>query len=226
MKDDTPSRPAVHALLTDGATVRIRPVEPGDHDQLERLYAEMSPDNRRLRFFSAGSRSAGLAVDTGPCSPNAPDRSSASSTTSPPPTRRTPPNSPSRSPTACTTGAWEPCSSSTSSRSSGPDGITAFTADALSDNHEVLRLFANLGLTATRRFGGPEAHCTIDLHVDETYLTASDARGRTADVASLEPLLKPRSIAVVGTCRRPTRLGGTRPAAPPSRRQTVHSVRE
>ncbi|MFG6298467.1 GNAT family N-acetyltransferase, partial [Streptomyces rochei] len=87
------------------------------------------------------------------------------------------------------------------------DGITAFTADALSDNHEVLRLFADLGLTATRHFDGPEVHCAIDLHVDETYLTASEARGRTADVASLEPLLKPRSIAVVGAGRRPGSVG-------------------
>ncbi|MFJ7022996.1 hypothetical protein ACIQUW_32015 [Streptomyces sp. NPDC101117] len=45
MKDDMPPRPAVHALLTEGTTVCIRAVEPGDHDQLEGLYAEMSPDN-------------------------------------------------------------------------------------------------------------------------------------------------------------------------------------
>ncbi|MZG15166.1 hypothetical protein GTY44_16995, partial [Streptomyces sp. SID5914] len=71
MKDDTPHRPAVHALLTDGTTVRLRPVEPRDHDQLEGLYTEMSPDNRRLRFFSAGSRSAGPAADT-VCAPARP----------------------------------------------------------------------------------------------------------------------------------------------------------
>jgi hypothetical protein len=63
MKDDMPHRPAVHALLADGTTIRIRAVEPGDHDQLEGLYAEMSPENLRLRFFSAGLRSAGLAAD-------------------------------------------------------------------------------------------------------------------------------------------------------------------
>ncbi|MEU9552049.1 acetate--CoA ligase family protein [Streptomyces werraensis] len=64
MRDDTSYRPSVHALLKDGTTVRIRAVEPGGHDRLEGLHAEMSPDKRRLRFFSANSRSAGLATDT------------------------------------------------------------------------------------------------------------------------------------------------------------------
>ncbi|GAA2398258.1 hypothetical protein GCM10010378_45890 [Streptomyces viridochromogenes] len=45
MKDDTPHRRAVHAHFTDGTTVRIRAVEPGDRDQLDGLYAGMSPDN-------------------------------------------------------------------------------------------------------------------------------------------------------------------------------------
>ncbi|BET46015.1 bifunctional GNAT family N-acetyltransferase/acetate--CoA ligase family protein [Kitasatospora aureofaciens] len=216
MKDDTPHRPAVHALLTDGTTVRIRPVEPRDHDQLEGLYTEMSPDNRRLRFFSAGSRSAGPAADT-VCAParrghrallaeragqviglaeyhaadDAPHTAELAVAVADGLHHR-----------GVGTLLVEHLVSAART-----DGITAFTADALSDNHEVLRLFADLGLTVIRHFDGPEAHCTIDLHVDETYLTASEARGRTADVASLEPLLKPRSIAVVGAGRRPASVG-------------------
>lgn len=48
---DVTDRPPVHALLADGSTVCIRPVRPGDHEQIEGLYEEMSPENRRLRFF-------------------------------------------------------------------------------------------------------------------------------------------------------------------------------
>lgn len=44
------ARPAVHALLADGTTVRVRAVEPEDRDQLHRLYEEMSPENLRMRF--------------------------------------------------------------------------------------------------------------------------------------------------------------------------------
>ncbi|MFM9559344.1 N-acetyltransferase family protein, partial [Streptomyces caniscabiei] len=43
------------------------------------------------------------------------------------------------------------------------DGITTLTADTLADNHEILRLFAGLGLYVDRRREGPEVHCTIAL---------------------------------------------------------------
>ncbi|MFD5056114.1 bifunctional acetate--CoA ligase family protein/GNAT family N-acetyltransferase [Streptomyces tendae] len=216
MKDDTPHRPAVHALLTDGTTVRIRAVEPRDHDQLEGLYAEMSPDNRRLRFFSAGSRSAGPAADT-VCAPARPGHRALLAERAGQVIGLAEYHAADDAPHTAELAVA--VADGLHHRGVGTllvehlvsaartDGITAFTADALSDNHEVLRLFADLGLTATRHFDGPEAHCTIDLHVDETYLTASEARGRTADVASLELLLKPRSIAVVGAGRRPGSVG-------------------
>ncbi|MFD5240331.1 bifunctional acetate--CoA ligase family protein/GNAT family N-acetyltransferase [Streptomyces tendae] len=216
MKDDTPHRPAVHALLTDGTTVRIRAVEPRDHDQLEGLYAEMSPDNRRLRFFSAGSRSAGPAADT-VCAPARRGHRALLAERAGQVLGLVEYHAASDAPHTAELAVA--VADGLHHRGVGTllvehlvsaartDGITAFTADALSDNHEVLRLFADLGLTATRHFDGPEAHCTIDLHVDETYLTASEARGRTADVASLKPLLKPRSIAVVGAGRRPGSVG-------------------
>ncbi|MER5826862.1 CoA-binding protein, partial [Streptomyces mirabilis] len=87
------------------------------------------------------------------------------------------------------------------------DGVTTFTADALSENHEVLRLFTDLGLRVGRRFEGPEVRCTIALDEDDTYLAAVEARGRAADVASLEPLLRPDAVAVVGAGRRPGSVG-------------------
>ncbi|MFJ1811171.1 MULTISPECIES: hypothetical protein [unclassified Streptomyces] len=48
MTDDLLDRPAVHALLADGTTVRIRPALPGDHEQLQGFYEEMPPENRRV----------------------------------------------------------------------------------------------------------------------------------------------------------------------------------
>ncbi|MCX4767925.1 GNAT family N-acetyltransferase [Streptomyces sp. NBC_01275] len=87
------------------------------------------------------------------------------------------------------------------------EGITAFTADALSENHEVLRLFADLGLRTSRRFEGPEVRCTVHLDQDDAYLSAVEARGRSADVASLLPLLRPSVVAVVGAGRTPGSVG-------------------
>ena len=68
MSHDVPNRPPVHALLVDGTTVCIRPVDPPDHDQLQGLYEEMSAENLRLRFFSVSRRSAALAADRA-CAP-------------------------------------------------------------------------------------------------------------------------------------------------------------
>ncbi|MFE4695727.1 GNAT family N-acetyltransferase [Streptomyces sp. NPDC056738] len=87
------------------------------------------------------------------------------------------------------------------------EGITTFTADALSENHAVLRLFADLGLRMTRRFEGPEVRCVIRLDQDDAYLAAVEARGRAADVASLLPLLRPEVVAVVGAGRTPGSVG-------------------
>ncbi|MFF6995516.1 GNAT family N-acetyltransferase [Streptomyces sp. NPDC008313] len=216
MKDDMSHRSPVHALLADGTTVRIRGVAPGDHDQLEGLYQEMSPENLRRRFFSVSPRSACLAADT-VCTP----------------ARRG-----HRALLAERAGQViglaeyhagddaQDCAELALAVAEGlhhqgvgtllvehlvssarADGITTFTADALSENQEVLRLFADLGLRVTRSFEGPEVRLAIALDQDDTYLAATEARGRTADIASLRPLLRPRVIAVVGAGRRPGSVG-------------------
>ncbi|MGW7045577.1 bifunctional acetate--CoA ligase family protein/GNAT family N-acetyltransferase [Streptomyces avermitilis] len=217
MTNDTLSRPTVHALLSDGTTVCIRPVLPGDHEQLQGLYEDMSAENLRLRFFAASRRSAALAADRA-CAPPHPGH---------------------RTLMAESQGQviglaeYEVGDDAASAEMSiavadrlhhhgvgtllvehlvsaaRADGITTFTADALSENHEVLRLFADLGLRTARRFEGPEVRCAIELNEDEDdgYLSAVEARGRAADVASLEPLLRPKAVAVVGAGRRPGSVG-------------------
>ncbi|WP_326576033.1 GNAT family N-acetyltransferase [Streptomyces sp. NBC_00481] len=215
MTDDDRSRPMVHALLADGTTVCIRAVTPRDRAQLQGLYEEMSPEHLRMRFFAASRRSAAMAADRA-CAPPRPgyrallaethgqviglaeyetgeDRASAEISV------------------AVAEGLHH--------RGVGTllvehlvsaaraDGISTFTADALSENREVLRLFADLGLRTARHFEGPEVRCTIELAEDETYLSTVETRGRAADVASLVPLLRPDAIAVVGAGRRPGSVG-------------------
>ncbi|NEC90156.1 bifunctional GNAT family N-acetyltransferase/acetate--CoA ligase family protein [Streptomyces sp. SID12501] len=217
MTDDTLSRPTVHALLPDGTTVCVRPVLPGDHKQLQGLYEDMSAENLRLRFFAASRRSAAMAADRA-CAPPRP-------------------GSGYRALLAESRGQviglaeYEVLEDAASAEMSiavadtlhhhgvgtllvehlvsaaRADGITTFTADALAENHEVLRLFADLGLRTTRRFDGPEVRCVIELNEDDGYLSAVEARGRAADVASLEPLLRPKAVAVVGAGRRPGSVG-------------------
>ncbi|MGW0705898.1 bifunctional acetate--CoA ligase family protein/GNAT family N-acetyltransferase [Streptomyces sp. NPDC002643] len=227
MTDATLDRAPVHALLADGTTVCIRPVVPGDHDQVEGLYEEMSPENLRLRFFAASRRSAAMAADRA-CGTRRPGYRALLAEAQ-----------------GQVIGLAEYDTGGSGSGSSEAEisiavadglhhrgvgtllvehlvsaaraeGVTAFTADALSENHEVLRLFADLGLRTARRFEGPEVRCTIRLAEDDTYLSAVEARGRAADVASLRPLLRPDTVAVVGAGRRPGSVG----------RAILHHLRE
>jgi acyl-CoA synthetase (NDP forming)/GNAT superfamily N-acetyltransferase len=215
MTNDVLAPRTAHALLLDGTTVCIRPVEPGDHQQVEGLYEAMSPENLRLRFFAASRRSAAMAAERA-CAPPRPGY---------------------RALLAETHGqviglaeyfcGEDPATAEISiavadglhHRGVGTllvehlvsaaraEGVTTFTADALSENHAVLQLFADLGLRTTRRFEGPEARCTVELGEDDTYLSAVEARGRAANVASLVPLLRPGTIAVVGAGRKPGSVG-------------------
>ncbi|ULR55508.1 GNAT family N-acetyltransferase [Streptomyces deccanensis] len=215
MTDDLLSRPPVHALLADGTTVRIRAVERGDHEQLQGLYEEMSPENLRLRFFAASRRSAELAADRA-CAPRRPGYRALLAE---------------REGQVIGLAEYETGEDTATAEISiavadglhhrgvgtlliehlvsaaRAEGITTFTADALSENSEVLRLFSDLGLSMSRRFDGPEVRCAIALTEDDTYLTAVEARGRAADVASLVPLLRPRTVAVVGAGRKPGSVG-------------------
>ncbi|MGQ5637838.1 MULTISPECIES: bifunctional acetate--CoA ligase family protein/GNAT family N-acetyltransferase [unclassified Streptomyces] len=215
MSDAVLNRPPVHALLADGTTVCIRPVTPADHDQVQGLYEEMSPENLRLRFFSLSPRSAALAADRA-CAPAHPGYRALLAETH---------GQVIGLAEYDTAGQRDKAEISIAvcdglhhrgvgtllvehlASAARADGITAFTADALSENREILRLFADLGLRTERRFEGPEMRCTIRLDADDTYLSAVEARGRSADVASLEPLLRPNEVAVVGAGRKPGSVG-------------------
>ncbi|MFI7413398.1 GNAT family N-acetyltransferase [Streptomyces sp. NPDC049627] len=215
MTDDALSRPTVHALLADGTTVCIRPVRPDDHDQVQGLYEEMSPENLRLRFFAASRRSAALAAARACAQPGPGYRALLAETEG----RMIGLAEYDSGGTGDTAEISIAVADGLHHRGVGTllvehlvsaaraEGITGFTADALSENHEVLKLFADLGLRTARRFDGPEVRCTIALDQSDTYLTAVEERGRAADIASLEPLLRPRTVAVVGAGRKAGSVG-------------------
>ncbi|MEU3885080.1 GNAT family N-acetyltransferase [Streptomyces sp. NPDC029041] len=207
----------VHALLTDGTTVCVRPARPDDQKAVLRLYSEMSDANLRLRFFSVSRRSGEQAAAR----------------------VAQPEDSGYRALVAERGGriigiaeyqidAGKTAGSAEISLAVGDErhhrgvgtlllehlistarahGVRTFTADALTDNHEVLKVFADLGLRAERRFDGPEVHCVIPLDDTEDYRRSVERRGQAADVASLAPLLRPGCVAVVGAGRRPGSVG-------------------
>ncbi|WP_030166353.1 bifunctional GNAT family N-acetyltransferase/acetate--CoA ligase family protein [Spirillospora albida] len=87
------------------------------------------------------------------------------------------------------------------------NGIVTFRADTLADNSAMLGVFKGVGMPARRTVSGGVVEVTMPLGPDEGYLDAVAERERRADVASLVPLLRPRSIAVVGVSRRDATVG-------------------
>ena len=92
-------------------------------------------------------------------------------------------------------------------------GIQVFTASTLPENTAMLRVFGDAGLSVTRRLddGVIELSMPIPgntgLSEPSAYLDAVAGREQQAEVASLEPLLAPRSVAVIGVGQRHGSIG-------------------
>ncbi|MFJ2349859.1 bifunctional acetate--CoA ligase family protein/GNAT family N-acetyltransferase [Streptomyces antimycoticus] len=217
---DTTHRPdTVHALLADGSTVEIRLARPQDRDEVLRMHQEMSPEAMRLRFFAVNPRYAQEAAER-ICTPGHRGHRAlvaladgrvvgvAEYTMLP-----MAPGEPVSADIALAVAEGRHGQGIGTLllehlvHVAREAGISGFTAEALAENHEVLKVFADLGLRTSRHFDGTDVRCTVHLEQDEHYLAAVDRRGRIADVASLRPLLRPRSVAVAGAGRRPGSVG-------------------
>ncbi|MEU7256454.1 GNAT family N-acetyltransferase [Streptomyces rimosus] len=207
---------SVYALLSDGTTVRIRPARPEDRERVLRLFTGMSPENLRLRFFTAGPGSAEAAAER-ISSPGAPGDHAllalaGDEVTGTAEFHRSPADRETADIGLAVADAWHGRGIGTLLlehlvHAARAAGIRRFTADALTENHLMLKVISDLGLRTARRFHGPEVRCTIELTEDEPYLSAVDERGRAAGVASLEPLLRPASVVVIGAGRSPSSVG-------------------
>src|SRR5690349_4913739 len=91
--------------------------------------------------------------------------------------------------------------------------ITTFTAETLSENMAMLKVFSDAGLPVQRRYAGEAYELTFPLPQDEdgialdTYLSAVAERESSADVASLRHIFAPESVVVIGASRRREAIG-------------------
>ncbi|MEU8995364.1 GNAT family N-acetyltransferase [Streptomyces caniferus] len=224
MADTVSGASEVCALLADGTTVRLRPACPKDRAQVLRLYDDMSADSLRSRFFVVSRRSGEQAADRLCALPEAGHRTLVAV----------------HGDRLVGVAEYEigddPASAEIAlavaddfhHRGVGTlllehlvhlareNGVSAFTADVLTDNHLIHKVFADLGLRITRQYDGPTMRGVIRLEPDERYLAAVDARAGTAGTASLQPLLRPRSVAVIGAGTRSGSVG----------RAVLHNLRE
>ncbi len=213
---------SAYALLTDGATIEIRPVRPDDFAAVRDMHARMSPDNLYLRFFSMSPYVAEQEARR-ICREPGPDHAALLALLD-------------GEVVGC--GTYEQAGAGSGSaevaftvaddlRNRGVGmlllahlvslarsrGFSAFTAETLTENAAMLRVFADAGLPVHRSLVDGVYDLTFPLPADEadaalgTYRTVVAERERSADVASMRPVLTPASVAVIGASRRPGSVG-------------------
>ena len=214
-----------YALLADGTTMTIRPAAPGDYQAVLRLHEAMSPDNLYFRFFGASRVSAereahrvclddhpGLAALLGLRGDDLVGVASYELT-----------GDPAAAEIALAVadgmhrrGIATPLLLEHLVSLARARGVKTLVADVLPGNYPVLHVLADAGLTVRRRIGGGVIEISMPIPDNaplgeaSAYLDAVADREKSANVASLAPLLAPRSVAVVG------RAVGPGPSAGPS----------
>ena len=210
-----------YALLTDGTTAEIRPARPEDFEAVRAMHAAMSPDNMYLRFFSM-SPSAAEREARRVCREPDTDHEALLAW---------------QDGRLAGVGAYEATGKPGVAEVAFavPDdmhgrgiaslllehlvwqarqrGLRAFSAETLAENSAMLRVFADAGLPARRRIAEGTVELTFPLPAGDDdyrlghYLESVASRESGADVASLRPLLQPRSVVVVGASRRRGSMG-------------------
>src|SRR5271165_1214192 len=215
---------SAYALLSDGATIEIRAARPDDFDAVRDMHAKMSPDNLYLRFFSASPLAAEQEARR-ICREPGPDHAALLAILD-------------GEVVGCGTYEQAGAASRSAevaftvaddlhrhgigmlllehlvSLARGR-GFRAFTAETLNENTAMLRVFADAGLPAQRSLVDGVYDITFPLPSDEadaalgTYRDTVAVRERSADVASMRPMLIPAAVAVVGASRRHGSVGRT-----------------
>ncbi|NLU73806.1 GNAT family N-acetyltransferase [Streptomyces sp. HNM0575] len=86
-------------------------------------------------------------------------------------------------------------------------GIERFTAEVLPANSKMIKVFTDAGYSQHRSFEDGSVHLTFDLEPTERSLAVMSAREQRAEGRSVERLLAPGSVAVVGASRSPRGAG-------------------
>jgi acyl-CoA synthetase (NDP forming)/GNAT superfamily N-acetyltransferase len=214
-----------YALLADGTTVEIRPAGPADFDAVRALHEAMSPDNTYLRFFNVSRLAAetearricrgpgpghaallALSADEvvgcgsydAPAGPDGPGNTADLAFAVADHMHHR----------GIATLLLEHLVSLARAHQ-----ITVFTAQTLSENTPMLRVFADAGLPVHRHYEDGVEEMTFPLPSQgdgtalDSYLNAVAERECRADTASLQHVLAPESVVVIGAGRKRGTVG-------------------
>jgi len=88
-------------------------------------------------------------------------------------------------------------------------GFTHLEADVLTENRAMLQVFTESGLSVSRTSDGSTVVVGLTTEAGADILERADLREFHAEAASLAPMLRPRSVAVVGARSDGTGIGAT-----------------
>ncbi|MGK4580816.1 bifunctional acetate--CoA ligase family protein/GNAT family N-acetyltransferase [Kitasatospora sp. HPMI-4] len=209
-------------LLRDGGTARIRPITPADADRLVEFYEQVSDQSKYFRFFAPYPHLSdkdvrrfthhdyvnrvGLAAVVG-------DRFIA--------TVRYDRIGPEGRPSASGTDAEVAFLVQDAHHGRGvasallehiaavaqERGIRRFTAEVLPENRKMVKVFTDAGYVQRRSFADGVVHLELDLEPTAASLAVMRAREHRAEARSVQRLVTPRSVAVLGVSRNPQSVG-------------------
>ncbi|MFC1442120.1 GNAT family N-acetyltransferase [Streptacidiphilus sp. N1-10] len=223
--DAPPSYPAhweADIVLRDGGTARIRPLTPDDAGRLVAFYTEVSDRSKYFRFFAPYPRLSdrdvrrfthhdyvnrvGLAVlvrdeiiatvrfdridGTGRPAENGTDAEVAFLVQDAHQGR------------GVASALLEHIAAVARER-----GIRRFIAEVLPDNRKMGKVFTDAGYTQHRSFADGVMHFELDLEPTEQSLAVMRSREHRAEAQSVQRLLAPGSVAVIGAGRGPGGVG-------------------
>ncbi|MET8843126.1 GNAT family N-acetyltransferase [Streptomyces rubiginosohelvolus] len=88
-------------------------------------------------------------------------------------------------------------------------GIRRFAAEVLPANNKMIKVFRDGGYSQRRSFEDGSVRLTLDLEPTEKSLAVQRGREQRAEARSVQRLLAPGSVAVIGTGRTPGGVGRT-----------------
>ncbi|RAG82603.1 acyl-CoA synthetase, partial [Streptacidiphilus pinicola] len=224
MSESYPAHWEADIVLRDGGTARIRPIVPDDADRLVAFYQRVSDQSKYYRFFAPYPRLSakdvrhfthhdfvdrvGLAAmvndefiatvrydridETGRPSGSGTEAEVAFLVEDEHQGR------------GLASALLEHIAASARER-----GIRRFVAEVLPDNRKMAKVFTEAGYTQQRSFTDGVLHFEFDLTPTEESLAVMRAREHRAEARSMQRLLAPRSVAVIGAGRNPVGVGRT-----------------
>lgn len=212
---DYPPRWEADVVLSDGGTVHLRPIVPGDADLLVAFHAKLSDRTRYLRYFGAYPRIPPRDLERFSVVDHFGRVAFVALLGD----------------DIVGVGRYERLGPGSSAEvafviddahqgrglgsillehlaaAASECGLRRFVAEVLAENSAMVRVFRDAGYQVSREIEEGVLHLEFDIDPTEESLAVVRAREQAAEARSVHNLLHPRSVAVIGASTDPTKVG-------------------